>query len=108
AVQVRLGEASFQEGASVDTGCGVALEVDLVAHSAAQLFAAEEVVEAHLVQRCRGCVRGNVTADAHGLVRSGHHDRGIPPDVGPDAALDVLIAGEPGLALGRNRIDVVG
>src|SRR5262249_52298702 len=40
-------------------------------------------------------------------VRPGHHDRGVPPDVGPDPALGVLIAWEPGLALGRNRVDVV-
>ena len=37
-----------------------------------------------------------------------HHDRGVPPDVGADPALDVLVAGEPRLALGRDRVDVVG
>src|SRR5215469_13883232 len=41
-------------------------------------------------------------------VGTGHHDRGVPPDIGSDAALDVLIAREPRLALGRDRVDVVG
>ena len=34
--------------------------------------------------------------------------RRVPPDVGADAPLDVLVAGEPGLALRRDRVDVVG
>src|SRR5215831_426756 len=40
-------------------------------------------------------------------VRPGNHDGSVPPDVGPDPALGVLIAREPGLALGRDRVDVV-
>ncbi len=48
-------------------------------------------------------------AHAHArAVRAGDHDRGVPPDVGPDPALDVLVAGEPRLALGRDRVDEVG
>src|SRR5262249_51802410 len=37
-----------------------------------------------------------------------HHDRRVPADEGADAALEVLVAGEPGLALRRDRVDVVG
>ena len=62
-----------------------------------------------LVQRGGGGVGGDVAADAHaGPVRPGHHHGGVPPDVGADPALDVLVAGEPRLALGRDRVDVVG
>ena len=46
-------------------------------------------------------------ADARPL-RPVHQDGGVPPDVRADAPLDVLVAGEPGLALGRDRVDVVG
>jgi hypothetical protein len=36
-----------------------------------------------------------------------HDHRGVPPDVRPDAALDVLVAGEPRLLLRRDRVDVI-
>ena len=86
----------------------MALEVHLVAASRREVLAAEEVVEADLVEGRGGRVRGDVAADADGLVRSGHHDRRVPADVGADPPLDVLVAGEPWLALGRDRVDVVG
>jgi hypothetical protein len=35
-----------------------------------------------------------------GAVRAVHHDRGVPADVRPGSALDVLVAGEPRLVLG--------
>ena len=35
-----------------------------------------------------------------------HHDRGVPADEGPDAPLDVLVAGEPRLLVGRDGVDV--
>ena len=63
AVQVLLGQPAFQEGAGVHAGGGVALEEDLVA-AAGVVLAAEEVVEAHLVQRGRAGVGGDVPADA--------------------------------------------
>jgi len=108
AVEVPLGEATLEVGASVDARRGVPLEVDLVARSAGEVLAAEEVVVADLVQRRRARVGGDVPADADRHVRARHHDRGVPADVGADAALDVLIAREPRLALGRDRVDVVG
>jgi hypothetical protein len=51
----------------------------------AVVLAAEEVVEADLIERGR-----------------------VPPDVGPDPPLDVLVAGEPRLAFRRDRVDEVG
>ena len=75
----------------------------------AWFLAAEEVVEAHLVEARRAGVRGDVPAGADARpLRAVHHDRRVPPDVGADAPLDVLVAGEPRLPLGRDRVDVVG
>src|SRR6266568_4966556 len=42
------------------------------------------------------------------MVGPRHHDRGVPPDVGANAPLDVLVAWEPRLPLRRDRVDVVG
>ena len=89
-------------------GRRVPLEEHLVA-GLAVVLAVEEVVEADLVQAGRGGVGGDVPAHAEaGPVGPGHHDGGVPPDVGADPPLDVLVAGEPRLALGRDRVDVVG
>src|SRR6185437_14506864 len=70
---------------------------------------AEEVVEPHLVQRGGGGIRRDVPADASAAwaVRPRHHDGGVPPDIGANTPLDVLIAGKPRLPLWRDRVDVV-
>ena len=108
AVQLVLAQPALQERAGVDARRRVALEEDLVA-GLAVVLAVEEVVEADLVQAGGRGVGGDVPADAEARpVGPGHHDRGVPPDVGPDPALDVLVAGEPGLALRRDRVDEVG
>ena len=87
-------------------GRGVTLEVDVVAGEAVVL-AAEEPVEADLVERRARRERRQVAADAVGvLVGLRHHDRGVPADVRADAALDVLVAREPGLLFRRDRVDV--
>ena len=105
-VELLLGQAALEVGPGVDAGRGVALEVDVVAGEAVVL-APEEVVEADVVERGRRGEGGEVAADAVGvLVRLHDHDGRVPADVGADAALDVLVAGEPGLLLGRDRVDV--
>ena len=107
-VELLLGEPALEEGAGVDAGRAVALDVDLVA-AARVVLAAEEVVEADLVEAGGGLVGRDVTADLEALaVGAGHHDRGVPADEGADPALDLLVAGEPRLALGRDGVDVVG
>ena len=63
AVQVLLGQAAFHERPGVHAGGGVALEEDLVT-AAGVVLAAEEVVEAHLVQGRGTGVGGDVPADA--------------------------------------------
>ena len=108
AVELVGGQPAFQEGPGVDAGGGVALDEDLVAATGVG-FAAEEVVEADLVERGRRGVGGDVPADADaGTLRAVHHDRGVPPDPAAVAALDLLVAGEPGFQLGGDGVDVVG
>jgi hypothetical protein len=86
----------------------VALEKDLVARLAVVL-ATEKVVEADFVQAGGAGIGRDVAADAVlGTVRAADHDRGVPPDVSPDPALDVLVAREPRLALRRDGVDEVG
>ena len=101
-------EAALDERTGVDPGGGVTLEVDLVA-GVAVVLAAEEVVEADLVERRRRRVRRQVAADAvGGLVRLDDHHRRVPPDEGADPSLDELVAGEPRLGLAGDRVDVRG
>ena len=108
AVQLLLGEPALEERAGVHAGGGVPLVEDLVA-AAGVVLAAEEVVEADLVERGGRGVGRDVAADLDaGALRPVHHDRGVPPGVGADALLDLLVAGEPRLGLGRDRVDVVG
>ena len=86
----------------------MALEVDLVC-AAVGVVAPEEVVEPHLVQRRGGGVGRDVPADAEaGPLRAVDHHGRVPADVGPDPALDVLVAGERWLGGGGDRVDVVG
>ena len=98
-VEVVSFQPAFDEGTGVDPGGGVALEVDLVAERSVVL-AAEEVVEADLVERRRRRVRREVAADAvGGLVRLDDHHRRVPSDEGTDPTLDELVAGEPWFGL---------
>ena len=86
----------------------MALDEDLVAAAGVGL-AAEEVVEADLVQRGRRRVGRDMAAHTNSRpLRAVHHDRGVPSDPRAVASLDVLVTGEPGLEFGRNRVDVVG
>jgi hypothetical protein len=107
-VEVALAQPSLEEGPRVDAGCGVALEVDLVAaHAVARPL--EEVVEADLVQARGARIRRQVPADALVLrVRAQDHGQRVPSDHAPDAELHRLVAGEVGLLLGADRVDVAG
>ncbi len=104
--QLVLAQPPLHVGPGVDARGGVALEINLVAGLPVGL-APEEVVEADLIQAGRAGEGGQMAADPLGrVVGPHHHDGGVPADVGPDAALDVLVAGEPGLLVGRDGVDV--
>jgi hypothetical protein len=108
AVQVVLAEPALEEGTGVHAGAGVALEEHLVA-AAGVVLAAEEVVEAHLVERRRRRVGRDVTADADARALCAvHHDRRVPAGQPTELALQVDVAGVPRLTLGGDRVDVVG
>ena len=84
----------------------MSLKIDLVAISVVVL-AAEEVVEAHFVQRRGRGVRRDVAADAvRCAVRADDHGHGIPADQTLDATLDFLAAREGGLIFGADGVDV--
>ena len=87
-VELVFGEPAFEERARVDAGRGVTLEEHLVAVAAVGL-AAEEVVEADLVERGRRRVGGEVTAETvEAMVRAVDHHHRVPTDERADAALD--------------------
>ena len=107
-VELVLAEPPLEERAGVDAGRRVALEEDLVA-GLAVVLAAEEVVEADLVQAGRGGVRREVAADAgEPAVRAQHHRRRVPADDPADPPLHLLVAREVRLLLGADRVDVAG
>src|SRR4029453_8162918 len=101
------GEPSFEVRPSIDTGRRVALDEDVVT-AAGMILAAEEVVEADLVQARIPLVGRDVSADLKPLaVGFADHDRRIPADEGTNPALDVLVARKPWLEFRWNRIDVI-
>ncbi|MFO0965477.1 MAG: hypothetical protein U0793_07805 [Gemmataceae bacterium] len=78
----------------------MSLEVDEVA-AARGVGAAEEVVEADLIEGGERGIGGNVAADAVGFeVRLDHHGHGIPAEDAFDAAFEAAIAVEVSLAFG--------
>ena len=90
----------------VHPGRRVPLVVDLVA-GVAVVLAPEEVVEPDLVQRRRGRVRRQVTADpVAALVRAGDHRGGVPAHDAADPPFHLLVAREPRLLVGRDGVDV--
>ena len=106
AVELLLREAALEERARVDARRGVALEEHLVA-AARIVLAAEEVVEADLVQAGRAGVRREMTADAAvGAVGAQDHRDRVPADQPPDPPLQSLVTREERLLLGADRVDV--
>ena len=73
------------------------------------VLAAEEVVEANLIQRCSTCVGGDVATDANTWALSTvHHDRCIPADPTTITLFQFLIAWELRFHGGRDGVNKVG
>src|SRR3954469_16156444 len=84
----------------------MALEINLVA-SAGRVGAAEEVVEADLVERRRGGEGSDVAAESAVVdVGADDHCHRVPAHVALDAAFDLAVPGEKRLPVRRNRVDV--
>ena len=105
-MQLLFSEPAFEEGAGVHAGGGVALEIDLIA-AAGMIGAAEEVVEADFVERGRGGESRDMAAEgAVELVGLDDHGHGVPADQALDAAFEIAVAGEGGLVVRRDGVDV--
>ena len=104
--QVLLGQAAQEKRPGVDSRRGMPLEEDLVGRLRA-LFAAEEVVEGHFIERGGRGEGGDMPADAAAeLVRADDHRHGVPADDALDAAFDLAVAGVFGLEFDRNGVDI--
>ena len=105
-LEALFGEAAFEEGARVDAGRSVALEVYDIAGLVA-IGGVEEMIESDLEQGSQGGIGGNMAADAGVvLVLVHHHGHGIPADQALDAALHGAVAWIGDLIFGTNGIDV--
>ncbi len=105
-VEVFLVQSALEIGPGVGAGRGVPLEVHVVS-SPRSVLPAEEVVEADLVESGRGGECGEMSTDPLlAMIRLDHHYRCIPADEAADSALDVLVTGELGLLLRRDRVDI--
>ncbi len=106
AFELSLGDPPLEEGARVDPGRRMPLDVDEVAPV---LLGGRmpEVVEAGLVQKGRG-LEGSDVATQLGrfLVRAQDHRNRVPADQRADAALHGGVAGDRRLFGDRNRVDV--
>ncbi len=106
--QVRFAEEALQIGAGIDTGGRVRLHVDQVARAILGARA-EEMVEADFEQVGGRRVAGDVAAQfAMRLVGAHHHGQGVPAVDAGDALFHGQIAGEGGLLVGGNGVEVRG
>ena len=102
---MRLPNPPLKEGSRVDPWGRVSLVEDLVARAAN--LAAEEVVEADLIEAGRTRVRCKVAADPRVLlIGTQHHRRRIPAHDVPDARLHRLVAREARLITRLDGVDV--
>ena len=67
----------------------------------------DEMAHSNFNERGRGCIRGDVAADAFVFpVGTHHHRHRIPANDALDASLDLAVSGKRRLSVGRNRVDV--
>src|SRR5690606_1275198 len=108
-VELLLGETPFEEGAGVDTGRRVSLEVDEVS---TMVFtgAAEEVVEPDVVEGCGRGESGDVAAEVGtGLLACAHHHgQRVPADDAANLTFHVHIARHSLLFASRNGVAIGG
>ena len=94
-VQLIFAQAAFHEGAGINAGSRVALNINQIAFfTGSFVFGTPEVVEAHVIQSS-GRLEGSDVAAQFQIFFAGtqHHGGGIPADGGADAVFQLLIAG---------------
>jgi len=107
-VDLLLGQAAFEEGAGVDAGRTVALDVQKVARMA-PARRAPEVVEADVVERGRRSEAGDVPAQfARPAVGAHHHGQRVPADQRAQPPLQLRVPRALGLEVRRDGVDVLG
>ena len=88
----------------------MALEIDQIARGTAvfvRIGTLEEIVEADIVQGCRGCEGGDVPAQAPGpAVCANHHGQRVPANERTDAAFHEEVAGHEGFTARRYGVAV--
>ncbi len=105
-VELRLAHAALDEGARVDAGRRVPLEVDQVT-AEVRGGRPPEVVEAHVVERGGRGEAGDVPAEVESLLaRAQDHGGGVPPHERAQPVLDLVVAGGALLEVGRDRVQV--
>ena len=108
--QLLLGQAAFHEGAGVDAGRAVALDVEAVA-AVVFALAVPEMVEPGAEHRGDGCERADVAAQVAAVGRVqpvglDHHGHRVPAHVGAQPLLDLEVAGAALLLRGLDRVDI--
>src|SRR5712692_1915416 len=97
--QLLCGKAPFEKRARVDTGRGMALEINRITLELLRP-SPEEMVEADFEERGGRSIRGNMAANTVvESIRANHHGQGVPADQAFDPALNLLVAGEHSLFL---------
>jgi hypothetical protein len=101
-----LVDPTFEEGAGVESGRGVALIVDQVAAMRGGRRM-PEVHHADLVERGGRLEAGDMATEFGGdLVGAQHRRHRVPADQAADAALDRPVAGAARLLIGADRVQV--
>ena len=94
-VQLVFAQAAFHEGAGVEAGSGVALNINQITFFAGSfVFGTPKVVEAYVIQS-GGRLEGSNVAAQFQVFFAGtqHHGGGIPADGGTDAVFQLVVAG---------------
>ena len=104
--QVVLAQAAFQIGPRINARRTVRLEEDQVA-AVLRIARVKEMVEAGFKQIGGTGIAGNVaTQFAIGLVGAHHHGQGVPAHEGGQAFFNGQVAGEGGLLVHWNGVDI--
>src|SRR5690606_25177357 len=103
-LQLFLAEAALDKGARINPGGAVALEIHQIT-KVAVVAAAEEIIEADIVEGGGGGEGGDMAAEAVlVLVGPHHHGQGIPADQGANSPLHKEIAGHALFPGGGNGV----
>ncbi len=104
-VELRFVDTALQIGARIDARRRMALDIDHVAGECIGA-AAEEMIEADVVQHRRGGIGGDMPAHVRMLAGAQHHRHRVPADQRIQFALQYSVARIRQLALGGDRVDV--